>query len=98
VGYSPWGHQESDTTERLHFLFTLSTQTLKPDTPSWNPAPPSPLCHWVSSLGLIFVIRKIRIITRPILQGHRTVSAAAAAKSLQSCPTLCDPMTVSGSE
>ena len=22
VGYSPWGHKESDTTERLHFTFT----------------------------------------------------------------------------
>ena len=21
VGYSPWGHKESDTTERLHFHF-----------------------------------------------------------------------------
>ena len=24
VGYSPWGHKESDTTERLHFQFSLS--------------------------------------------------------------------------
>ena len=24
VGCSPWGHQESDTTERLHFQFSLS--------------------------------------------------------------------------
>ena len=24
VGYSPWGHQESDTTERLHFHLSLS--------------------------------------------------------------------------
>ena len=24
VGYSPWGCEESDTTERLHFLFSLS--------------------------------------------------------------------------
>ena len=24
VGYSPWGHYESDTTERLHFHFSLS--------------------------------------------------------------------------
>ena len=24
VGYSPWGHKESDTTERLHFHFPLS--------------------------------------------------------------------------
>ena len=24
VGYSPWGHEESDTTERLHFQFSLA--------------------------------------------------------------------------
>ena len=24
VGYSPWGHEESDTTEQLHFHFPLS--------------------------------------------------------------------------
>ena len=24
MGYSPWGHKESDTTERLHFPFSLS--------------------------------------------------------------------------
>ena len=24
VGYSPWGHEESDTTERRHFHFSLS--------------------------------------------------------------------------
>ena len=24
VGYSPWGREESDTTERLHFNFSLS--------------------------------------------------------------------------
>ena len=24
VGYSPWGREESDTTERLHFQFSLS--------------------------------------------------------------------------
>ena len=24
VGYSSWGHEESDTTERLHFHFSLS--------------------------------------------------------------------------
>ena len=25
VGYSPWGHKESDTTERLHSLTEVST-------------------------------------------------------------------------
>ena len=24
VGFSPWGHEESDTTERIHFYFSLS--------------------------------------------------------------------------
>ena len=24
VGYRPWGHKESETTERLHFHFSLS--------------------------------------------------------------------------
>ena len=24
MGYSPWGRKESDTTERLHFHFSLS--------------------------------------------------------------------------
>ena len=26
VGYSPWGHKESDMTERLHFHFTGKTE------------------------------------------------------------------------
>ena len=30
-------------------------------------------------------------------RGHREQTAAAAAKSLQSCPTLCDPMDCSPS-
>ena len=29
VGYSPWGRKESDTTERLHFHFSLVSQTVK---------------------------------------------------------------------
>ena len=27
IGYSPWGHKESDTTERLHFHFHIPTYT-----------------------------------------------------------------------
>ena len=32
VGYSPWGPEESGTTERLHFLFFLSFYTSQ----NWN--------------------------------------------------------------
>ena len=33
MGYSPWSHNESDLTERLHFHFlsVLSTKTVKPN-------------------------------------------------------------------
>ena len=34
VGCSPWGHKESDTTERLHFHFSLSYWRRK-----WQPTP-----------------------------------------------------------
>ena len=30
MGYSPWGHEELDTTERLHFLFFLSAAITSP--------------------------------------------------------------------
>ena len=49
MGCSPWGHKESDTTERL--------------------------THNLSSAFLL-----------------NFFPAATAAKSLQSCPTLCDPI------
>ena len=32
---------------------------------------------------------------KSVLPGKRKGSAAAAAKSLQSCPTLCDPIDIS---
>ena len=39
VGYSPWGHKESDTTERLHFpflsfVFIISNLHQNPDVDS----------------------------------------------------------------
>ena len=32
MGCSPWGHEESDTTEQLHFHFSLSCPTLHDPT------------------------------------------------------------------
>ena len=29
MGYSPWGHKESDTTERLHFIINCNGKNLK---------------------------------------------------------------------
>ena len=60
--YSPWGHKESDTTEKL------ATNTL---------------C--VSKMSIELEVRTLE-------SKFKIAAAAAAAKLLQSCPTLCDPI------
>ena len=37
VGYSPWGHKESDMTERLHFHFSFSLEKEMHPTPVFLP-------------------------------------------------------------
>ena len=39
VGCSPWGCEESDMTERLHFHFTLSLYTFMHWRRKWQPTP-----------------------------------------------------------
>ena len=46
---------------------------------------------WSTNLGNYFVIRTPEVQHRQI----NKKTAAAAAKSFQSCPTLCDPIDVS---
>ena len=36
VGYSPWGHQELDTTEQLHFLSLLNQVMASAPINSWE--------------------------------------------------------------
>ena len=103
VGYSPRGLKESDTTERLNFHFPDSQQLTDVKDPLWAgdhsafwfrlqnallywrpcpysapfPSPPSIPPH---------PHQRSESLPQPLLP------AAAAAKSLQSCPTLCDPI------
>ena len=54
VGCSPWGHQESDTTERLHFHFSLSCLGEGNDNPfqcSCLENPRDRGAWWLLSLG-----------------------------------------------
>ena len=44
VGYSPWGHKESDTTERLHFTFTWSWITKMKIKAQWDTT--CSICVW----------------------------------------------------
>ena len=63
VGYSPWGHIESDTTEWLHFHFLFIIKISK----------------YPSQRNVFGILHYLHV--------H--------AKSIQSCPTLCDPIDYS---
>ena len=58
--YSPWGHRESDTTERLHCsLFSLSFTSLEVNKQyliSFLPLLPPPVGFAVLSRGRLFAI------------------------------------------
>ena len=85
VGYSPWGHKESDTIERLHFHFRFHRLSSVPQDYlhyRCQPQMGSPGYQHFSLDGC-----KCRGLT-----AAPTVLAAAAAKLLQSCPTLFDPI------
>ena len=66
VGYSPWGHKESDMTERLHFISL-----------------PFPLPRMLSLSQLMNLFSFL------------PAAVLCCAKSLQLCPTLCDPVDCS---
>ena len=94
----PWGHKESDTTERLSLHFILSCFSRgQIFVTLWMVACQAPLSmgffrktHWS---GLPFPPPEDlpNRGTEPASLSSPALAAAAAAKALQSCPTLCDP-------
>ena len=130
VGYSPWGHEESDTTERLHFHFSLSHTGEGNGNPlqcSCLENPRDRGAWWAADYGvaqsqtrlkrlsssssrasvqfiaLILAYQTEWFLTRgsrhnraqetgDLFCSRNLTFAAAAAKSLQSYPTLCDPI------
>ena len=115
MGCSPWGREESETTERLHFHFSLSCI----GEGSGNPLQCSCLenlrdggAWWGAIYGVTQSQTQLKRLSssssyRTRHQGdpggmEETLSSSTkcvptchllcCAKSLQSCPTLCDPM------
>ena len=78
VGYSPWGHKESDMTERLHSL-----------TQSWDDSFHNCL---IASPYSVNVIPSLIIDYINYLSYFPTKITTVRAKLLQLCPTLCDLM------
>ena len=97
MGCSPWGRTESDTTERLHFHFSLSCIGEGNGNPlqcSCLESPRDRGAWWAAVYGVAQ--------SRTRLKRLSSSSSSAIAppppvkvKGAQSCPTLCDPMDCS---
>ena len=113
VGCSPWGRGESDTTEQLHFQFSLSCIGEGNGNPlqcSCLENPRDGGAWWAALSGVAQSRTRLKRLSSSSssilywcssfwLTSLNMIISAAAAKSLQSCATLCDPTdgTPSGS-
>ena len=77
-----WGHKELDTTERLNWTDILLFFPPKATTSS-NSCSPKYLNYFMYN---------VECLSPPLTTDHIYTLSAAAAESLQSCPTLCDPI------
>ena len=87
AGCSPWGLEESDTTERLHFHFSLSCIGEGNGNPfqcSCLENPRDGGAWWAAVYG----------VTQSWTRVKRLSSSSSSAQTLL-CPTLCDPMDCS---
>ena len=73
---SPWGHKELDMTEKLNWIELIYVI-------SWIK---------VNEWGICIHVADWLLYSRKLTQHCKTTAAAAAAKSLQSCLTLCNPI------
>ena len=90
VGYSPWGHYQSDTTEWLHFHFPLSCIGEGNGNPlqcSCLESPSDKGAWWVAIYGVAQ--------SRTQLKQLSSSSNSVCTKSLQSCLCLCSPINCS---
>jgi hypothetical protein len=91
-GYSPRGREESDTTERLRSHLSLSCIGEGNGNPlqcSCLESPKDRGAWWAAIYGVVQSRTWLKqLSSSSSIQGTLT----AVAKSLQSCPTLCDPI------
>ena len=91
-GCSPWGCEESDTTERLHFHFSLSCIGEGNGNPlqcSCLENPRDGGAWWAAIYGVAPSRTRLKRLSS---SSSSSGFCHAAAKLLQSCPTLCDPL------
>ena len=86
VGCSPWGREESDMTERLHFHFSLSC------TGEGNGNPLQCSCLENPRDGGAWCAAVYGVAQSQTRLKWLSSSSKFTVKVAQSCPPLCDPM------
>ena len=105
VGCSPWGHQESDTTERLHFHFSLSCIGEGNGTPLQYSCLENPRdggAWWAAVYGVAQSRTRLKRLSSSGGGGgysNRSSSGSSSSNNRSSkscsvtlCLTLCDPI------
>ena len=109
VGCSPWGHQESDTTERLHFHFSLSCIGKGNGNPlqcSCLENPRDGEAWWAAFYGVAQSRTRLKRLSSrsssmPVWEQEVYGKLLLyfhfewVSEVTQSCPTLCDPLDCS---
>ena len=91
VGWSPWGREESDTTERLHFHFSLSCI----GEGNGNPLQCSCMENFRDG-GAWLGSHRVYGVTQSWTRLKRLSSSSSMLCLVnQLCPTLCNPMNCS---
>ena len=95
VGCSPWGREESDTTERLHFHFSLSCIGKGNGNPlqcSCLENPRDRRAWWAAVYGVTQSQTQLKRLSSSSSSQHFINVSVQSSSVVQSCPTLCDPM------
>ena len=96
VGYSPWGREELDTTEWLHFHFSLSCTGEGNGNPLQCSCLENPRDGWASWAAVYGIAQSQTRLKRLSCSIPNWVVSCpfehVTVKVAQSCPTLCNPM------
>ena len=102
VGCSPWGREESDTTERLHFLFSLSCIGEGNGNPfkcSCLENPRDEGAWWAVVYGVAQSRTRLKRLSSSSMQWTSALNKLLwllignhLLLARQVCPTLCDPV------
>ena len=88
-----WCYQKGDSTMRYQInVFTVTTEFYHQNISSIVDVRITSLALFPEQMSTMFLANMLYFIYKSYMRVYIRYAAAAAAKLLQSCPTLCDPI------